>query len=82
MKKIILLLTLTTIMSISSNAQTFEPNFLGRDFQFYKGVLLKLKNDAYFNDITFSCRFYRDLKFLQSVYERNGIYLERIYVSQ
>lgn len=68
-------------MAISSNTQTFGTNFLGGDFRFYIGVLLKLKNDAYFNDITFSCRFYRDLKFLQSGNERNVIYPERIYVS-
>jgi hypothetical protein len=69
MKRITIFLTLTVFI-LKSNAQTFEPNFLGEDFLQYKGVLLKLQDDAIFG---FTYAFYSDLKYCQS-YDNNVIY--------
>jgi hypothetical protein len=70
MKQLIILLTLSVIY-FELNGQTFEPNFLGDEFLQYKGVLLKLKDNA---NSGFSFAFYSDLKYCQSEYDNNVIY--------
>lgn len=71
-------MTLTIILAINSNAQTFESNFLGEDYLLYKGVLFKLKDNA--DPGYFSYTFYSDLKYFQSDYEDiNVIYPEKEY---
>ena len=62
MKRLIILLTLTTIF-FNANSQTFKHNFLGSDFMLYKGTLLKLKDDKI---LLLSFAFYSDLKYCQS----------------
>jgi hypothetical protein len=75
MKKLIILISFSLIF-IHSKAQTFEPNFLGNDFQLYKGSLLKLKDDA----ITgFSFSFYSDIKYCKTDYDNNVVYPDLQY---
>jgi len=68
MKKIILILICFSFLN--STAQTFEPIFLGNDFQFYKGSLLKLKTDI---NTGFDYSFYSNLKYCQTPYDSNVI---------
>lgn len=75
MKRIILILTILTF-GTKSNAQTFEHNFLGEDFLQYKGIFLRLKEDAISG---FEYNFYAELKYCQSAYDNNVIYPEAKY---
>ena len=54
-----------------SNAQTFDPKILDDDFQLYNGLVLKLKNELK-DELNKS--FYNDLKYCQSVENKNVIY--------
>lgn len=75
MKHFFLLLTLSLIC-LTSNAQKYEHNYLGKDFLLYKGSYFKLKEDAIMG---FSHSFYSDLKYCQSSYDNNVIYPEKKY---
>ena len=76
MKQIFSLLTLILIC-LTSNAQKFEHNYLGKDFLLYKGAFFKLKEDASVDG--FSHAFYSDLKYCQSSYDKNVIYSAKEY---
>lgn len=69
MKHIIFLVIILT--SIKSNSQTFQNNFLGKDFQLYKGVLLKINEEP---AASFDHTFYSDIKYCQSPLNSNVIY--------
>ncbi|HEY1192616.1 hypothetical protein [Flavobacterium sp.] len=63
---------LSLILCLTSNAQKFEDNYLGKDYLLYKGASFKLKDDA--SVYGFSHAFYSDLKYCQSSYDKNVIY--------
>ena len=70
MKRLIIFLALS-FLYINAHSQTFAPNFLGNEFQFYKGVLLKLKDDAI---LGFDNSFYNNLKYCQTPLDNHVIY--------
>jgi hypothetical protein len=70
MKKVTIILILAFLI-FKANAQTFENNFLGEDFLRYKGVYLKVKEDA---TSSLSYAFYGNLKYCQSSFNNNVIY--------
>jgi len=72
MKKLSILLILTSILTINVKAQTFEANFLGEDYLQYKGVYLKLKDGNYASGLMGT--FYSDLKYCQKVIDKNVLY--------
>lgn len=73
------LLILFVLATTKAPAQTFEQNFLGDEFLFYKGVLLKLTDNSTSN---FNLAFYSDIKYCQSGYDRNVIYQDKNHNSQ
>jgi len=75
LKILLLVISIVTLVTLSSYAQTFGPNFLGKDYQRYEGVLLKLKDNT--KKDGFSCKFYSNLKYCQRV-DSNVIYPDRI----
>jgi len=75
-KKLLLLFTVCLTLLKVNGQTTFENNFLGEEFTFYKGTLFKLID----NPISgFNHAFYADIKYCQSAYDNNVIYPDNKY---
>lgn len=71
MKKFVLTIALLILISTISRAQSFQENFLGKDFMQYKGALFKINEDAISG---FSYTFYNDIKYCQKMFDKNVMY--------
>jgi hypothetical protein len=77
MKKVILI-TILIIYSYANAQNSFSYNFLGEDFQLYKGIQLRLAEETFSG---FNYSFYSDLKYCQTNDNSNVIYPNKNNVS-